>query len=215
MKQLERYEKKNYCTLDSECDAGLCCFDQKCMPSSQCFYWIYFPLIVAAGCGILFAYIASGCLYLYLRYQDNRIKNEVKAPWNKKKAANDKALRVQRNREKKEKLRQEKEAREEQERREQEYHQEMMEAYKRQREEEERVLREQQEEQERFVREQQEEEQRLQWEDEERKRQEALDEIDRQVKQIEEMRLKEEIEKRHKMEDLDLFLGVPENHPVK
>ncbi len=59
LQQIDRYENKNYCTLDSQCDSGLCCFDQKCLPQMNCFIWIYFPIIGAAVVAVIFSQIAG------------------------------------------------------------------------------------------------------------------------------------------------------------
>jgi len=102
LKQIERYENKNYCRLDSECTSGLCCFDQKCMPYMNCFIWIYFPIIGSAVVAVLFSYIATFFIHKAIALQDQRVRAEIREPWEQKRERIFEAKREVKDQEKKE-----------------------------------------------------------------------------------------------------------------
>lgn len=118
LEQISRYESKNYCTLDSECASGLCCFDQKCAPQANCFFWIYLPLIGAAVFAVLTSQIVSVCLSCTLKQQEFRVREEIREPWDSKRLEFKKDRADERKKEWQEQLKIEKAAKDEADRKE-------------------------------------------------------------------------------------------------
>jgi phosphate/sulfate permease len=91
------------------------------MPQMNCFLWIYFPLIGAAIFAFIFSQVASFCIQRSLKVQEERVRKEVREPWDKKRLALKMERNEQKRRERMEIERIEREAQEERDRLEAEY----------------------------------------------------------------------------------------------